>query len=105
MLAPTMEFHMRILTATLLTAAALGAVLTTTPAQAYDRRICLIEGSYPYAGDCAYDTYAQCNAAASGLQAYCDVNPNFAFAEAAGRRYRPRDGINLSPLVFGHRYY
>jgi len=96
---------MRILTATLLTAAALGAVLTTTPAEAYDRRFCLINGAYPYAGDCAYDTYAQCKATASGLQAYCDVNPNFAFAEAQGRRHRPRDGVNLSPLVFGGGYY
>ena len=98
---------MRILTATLLTATALGsflgAVLTTTPAQAYDRRICLIGGGYPYPGDCAYDTYAQCKATASGQQAYCGVNPNYAFAEAAGKRYRSRgDGINLGPLVFGH---
>jgi hypothetical protein len=99
-----MEFHMRILTATFLAAAALGAVLTTTPAEAYDRRICLIGGGYPYPGDCAYDTYAQCKASASGQQAYCGVNPDFAFAEAAGRRYRPHDGINLSPLVFGNGY-
>lgn len=95
---------MRILTAAFLTAAALGAVLTTTPAEAYDRRICLIGGGYPYPGDCAYDTYAQCKASASGQQAYCNINPNFAVAEAEGRRYRSRDGFDLSPLIFGHGY-
>jgi len=93
---------MKILTVTLLTAAALGAVLTT-PAEAYDRRICMIGGGYPYPGDCSYDTYAQCRATASGQQAYCDVNPNYAFAEAEGKRYRSTgDGFNLSPLLFGN---
>ena len=95
---------MRILTAAFLTAAALGAALTTAPAEAYDRRICLIGGGYPYPGDCAYDTYAQCKASASGQQAYCNINPNFAVAEAEGRRYRSRDGFDLSPLIFGHGY-
>lgn len=92
---------MKILTATFLTAAALGVVLTTTPAEAFDRRICLVGGGYPYPGDCAYDTYAQCRASASGQQAYCGINPNFAFAEAAGKRYRPRDGFDTTGFIFG----
>lgn len=92
---------MKILTATFLTAAALGAVLATTPAEAFDRRICLVGGGYPYPGDCAYDTYAQCRASASGQQAYCGLNPNFTFAEAAGKRYRSRDGFDTTGFIFG----
>lgn len=41
--------------------------------------------NYPYclrgcdfgAGDCSYYTYEQCRAAASGREAWCDVNPFF----------------------------
>lgn len=96
---------MRILTAAFLTAATLGTVMATTPAEAFDRRICLISSAYLYPGDCAYDTYAQCKATASGQQAYCGVNPNFAFAEAEGKKYRSTDGFNTTRFIFsGGRY-
>ena len=32
-------------------------------------------------GECAYSTYNQCMASASGRAAYCNVNPRVAFGE------------------------
>jgi len=34
-------------------------------------------------GDCSFDTYEQCKATASGLRAYCDVNPFYAEPQRA----------------------
>ncbi|ACI93733.1 conserved hypothetical protein [Afipia carboxidovorans OM5] len=93
---------MRILITGLMAAATLGVMLAApTPAEAFERRICLIGGGYPYPGDCAYDTFAQCKASAAGQQAYCDVNPAYAFAEAEGRRIHPRDGFDTTRFIFG----
>src|ERR1700761_1286072 len=73
---------MRSSSAFLFLAAVLLGTIACSPAHAYDRRICLIGGGYDYPGDCAYDTYAQCKAAASGQQAYCDTNPRYLFGVA-----------------------
>jgi Protein of unknown function (DUF3551) len=41
-------------------------------------------------GDCSFVSYQQCQATASGRDAYCDVNPNFnASADGPPSRNRP----------------
>lgn len=68
----------------LLAAAALAgfAVFGTGTAEARDYRYCLVEGGFGSGpGTCYYNTYAQCQASASGRRAYCQLNPVFAFAE------------------------
>jgi hypothetical protein len=71
----------------LLTAAAAFTVLASfgasTSAVAQDR-YCLQGRIWGYPGNCQFASYAQCMASASGTQAYCGVNPRYAFA----RRYR-----------------
>lgn len=59
------------------------SVLWSGPAAARDYRFCLVESRYAF-GQCYYDTYAQCQATASGRAAYCQLNPVFAFAEQNG---------------------
>lgn len=56
---------------------ALGALLMidATAAQARDYPFCLMGRDFAGVGDCKYDTYAQCMAAASGREAYCGSNP------------------------------
>ena len=69
-----------------LAAIAVNAVASTgmmsAPAQARDYPFC-INGD-PYDGAiryCSFDTYKQCLATASGLKAYCEANPFFAYPE------------------------
>src|ERR1700752_5146638 len=95
---------MRSSSALFLAAVVLGTI-ACSPAEAYDRRVCLIGGGYPYPGDCAYDNYAQWKAAASGHKAHCDVNPRYLFEERAGIHRKHTDGWNLSPFVFGGQLY
>ncbi|MES2750675.1 MAG: DUF3551 domain-containing protein [Pseudomonadota bacterium] len=65
------------------------SVLGAEPAAARDYRFCLVEGGFASGpGTCYYNTYAQCMASASGLRAYCQLNPVFAFAEQR-REKRP----------------
>jgi hypothetical protein len=78
---------------------AIGATTTidTTPAQARDFPFCIKGPDYPSGlGQCAFDTYEQCQATASGRYAYCDANPyyqgNVAPAESRQRRQSPRYG-------------
>ncbi|MBV9564021.1 MAG: DUF3551 domain-containing protein [Bradyrhizobium sp.] len=45
-------------------------------ALARDYPFCMKGGdSDSFNGDCSYDTYQQCQATASGRNAYCDANP------------------------------
>ena len=71
----------------LLMAAAALTVLTSagasTSAVAQDR-YCLQGRSWGYPGNCQFASYGQCMASASGTQAYCGINPRYAYA----RRYR-----------------
>lgn len=83
----------------------IASMAANSPAQAYDRKFCLISEGYTYPGDCAYDTYAQCTATASGQQAYCDENPSYIIEQRAGIRRKHTDGFNLSPLIFGGQIY
>lgn len=64
--------------------------LNAGAATARDYRFCLKQGFEAGPGTCYYDTYAQCQASASGRNAYCDVNPRVAFGQQYGepRRYR-----------------
>ncbi|MDA9432425.1 DUF3551 domain-containing protein [Bradyrhizobium sp. CCBAU 51627] len=70
----------------LMTAAAL-TILTSvgasTSALAQDR-YCLQGRIWGYPGNCQFANYDQCMASASGTQAYCGINPRYAYA----RRYR-----------------
>jgi hypothetical protein len=76
----------------LLAFAALAGVLAlgAGTANARDYRFCLKEGWEPGPGTCYYNTYAQCMASAAGRNAYCQENPQIAFARQYGdqRRYR-----------------
>jgi len=71
----------------LLALAAAGAATAagTGPAAAYDYPWCVVGGGYGYPGDCSYQTYAQCQASASGRLASCYANPALAFAQQAPR--------------------
>ena len=52
------------------------AMIDATPAEARDYPFCIKGAEYLSAnGDCSFDTYAQCQATASGRLAYCDANP------------------------------
>ena len=59
------------------------AVAVQVPANAqesfYNKRFCTVGGSDNSGGaaDCAYSTWEQCRAAASGLARYCAENPNW----------------------------
>ena len=66
------------------------AFLCVGSAEARTYRYCMVEGGWRSSGPgtCYYDTYAQCMASASGIRAYCQVNPFYAFAEKPQRRPR-----------------
>lgn len=66
------------------------AVFGSGSAEARDYRYCLNENAQPGPGTCYYNTYAQCQASASGRRAYCYLNPIFAFAEQNRPVPRPR---------------
>jgi hypothetical protein len=78
----------------LLAAVALLAA-TTGPGEAQNRRWCTERGvgswGFP---NCAYDSYAQCDATARGLGVHCTTNPWYARGSTQprkSRRYRSRD--------------
>ena len=63
------------------------SALTALPASAqpydpYDYAYCLQGKDYGLPGLCQFNSYAQCEATASGTPSYCGVNPRFAFAAA-----------------------
>jgi hypothetical protein len=77
----------------LLVAALFVGVLTgfTSPATAgnYEYPYCLQGRIWGYPGLCYFTSYEQCLASASGVDAYCGINPLFAFAQqrqGGGRR-------------------
>jgi hypothetical protein len=61
-------------------ASVLVCLASITPSEARDYKYCLMGDFLDYPGDCMYSTMAQCQASASGRQAYCDINPRYAFA-------------------------
>jgi hypothetical protein len=44
-----------------------------------NERYCLQGRQWGYPGNCLFVTYQQCQATASGTDAYCDINPRYAF--------------------------
>lgn len=70
--------------------AALAATVSSSSAQSaryvearaplINSRYCLQGRIWGYPGNCNFATYDQCAASASGTDAYCGVNPQFAFA-------------------------
>lgn len=50
------------------------------PALAQDYQYCLQGRQWGYPGNCAFSTYSQCQAAASGTESGCGINPRFAYA-------------------------
>jgi Protein of unknown function (DUF3551) len=73
----------------LVTAGVVGlfSVATAAPAAAHDYAWCLQGPGVGIPGDCFYQSYAQCQASASGRYAYCNVNPRAAYARIP-RRWR-----------------
>ncbi len=88
---------MRTLTLTILTA---GMVLAGGQAQAQTYGFspyppgpdsyCLQGRIWGYPGNCQFTSYAQCMATASGTDAYCGINPQYAFALQRRGNYRYR---------------
>jgi len=56
-------------------------------ADSYDYPWCIQGRQEGYPGYCGYQTYQQCQASASGRNAYCGYNPRFAFHQ---QRVSPR---------------
>jgi Protein of unknown function (DUF3551) len=50
-------------------------------------RYCLQGRIWGYPGNCQFSTYGQCMATASGTNAYCGINPVYAFAHPQWRYY------------------
>jgi hypothetical protein len=72
-------------------AAAISVGMISTSAQARDYPFCIkAEWYLGGPGDCAFDTYAQCMASASGRRAYCDPNPTYVGRERPRRGYSAR---------------
>jgi hypothetical protein len=62
-------------------------VAGSAPAAAYDYPYCLQGRGIGIPGECAYRSYAECMASASGRALYCNINPRVAFGQQ--RRARP----------------
>jgi Protein of unknown function (DUF3551) len=67
------------------------ASATPAPAEAIQDRYCLQGDIWGYPGNCQFSNYQQCMASASGTDAYCGINPQYAFAQQRRRpkQYRP----------------
>jgi hypothetical protein len=68
-----------------------GSAASITPAAAQDR-YCLQGRQWGFPGNCAFATYRQCMATASGTNAGCGINPRYAYdrqREYRGGNYRP----------------
>ncbi|MBP0116179.1 MULTISPECIES: DUF3551 domain-containing protein [Bradyrhizobium] len=63
--------------------AIMGSFAAPSAAVAQDR-YCLQGRIWGYPGNCQFASYSQCMASASGTNAYCGINPRYAYA----RRYR-----------------
>ena len=61
--------------------------ITSASAEAIQDRYCLQGRQWGYPGNCQFSTYQQCMATASGTNAYCGINPAYAFAQEPRGRY------------------
>jgi hypothetical protein len=64
-----------------LSAATFATVAGSSPAAAYDYPYCLQGRGIGIPGECAYASYSQCMASASGRALTCNVNPRVAFGQ------------------------
>jgi Protein of unknown function (DUF3551) len=69
----------------------------TARPEAIQDRYCLQGRVWGYPGNCQFSSYAQCNATASGTDAYCGINPHYAFALQRERDARPRPRVRARP--------
>ena len=85
-----------VLTAMVLIGAGFASVAGTAPAAAdFDYPWCVQGRGVGYPGDCSYQTYAQCQASASGRNVGCGINPVVAFrAQRGGRHYQSGSRLN-----------
>ena len=74
----------RLLFASLSATAVLAGFAALSPASAAQDRFCLQGRIWGYPGNCQFSTYRQCQAAASGTDAGCGINPAYAFARQRG---------------------
>ena len=75
--------------ALLLSTLAIAACAWTQPAAA--ARYCLQGRIWGYPGNLQFMTYEQCSASASGTDAYCGIDPRYAFARQEPRYQRRYD--------------
>ena len=54
--------------------------ISPAPAETVPDSYCLQGRVWGYPGNCQFSSYAQCMATASGTDAYCGINPQYAFA-------------------------
>jgi hypothetical protein len=66
-----------------------GSVLPVN-AEAIQDQYCLQGRRWGYPGNCQFSSYPQCMATADGTDAYCGINPQYAFAQQRRGRYRER---------------
>lgn len=73
-------------------AATVFAALPVSAQDRYDYPFCLQGRTWGYPGLCYFTSYPQCQASASGTDAYCGPNPRFLYASHPRRRpsYRVR---------------
>jgi len=78
--------------AVLATISALTTVASISPAsaEAIQDSYCLQGRTWGYPGNCQFSSYAQCMATASGTDAYCGINPQYAFARQRNGAHRYR---------------
>lgn len=69
-------------------AAGTASLAGTAPAAAYDYPYCLQGRGIGIPGECAYQTYEQCMASASGRALSCNINPRVAFGPLPRRAPR-----------------
>jgi len=74
----------RLLFASLSATAVFAGFAALSPASAAQDRFCLQGRIWGYPGNCQFSTYRQCQAAASGTDAGCGINPAYAFARQRG---------------------
>jgi len=67
-----------------------GSNSLATPAETVPDRYCLQGRIWGYPGNCQFSSYAQCTATASGTDAYCGIDPQYAFALQRRGDYRAR---------------
>jgi hypothetical protein len=67
-----------------------GSISPAPAAEAIQDQYCLQGRVWGYPGNCQFSSYAQCMATASGTDAYCGMNPLYAFARQRSGAARSR---------------